>query len=75
MVTPLPLYPRGRSPRYPFDRMLVGEEKVLNPTGTRTPTRRVVQPVASRYTDSAIPASHSTVVLDSNAVMETGCHD
>jgi hypothetical protein len=45
--TPLPLYPRGKSPRYPLDRRLSGpqslsgqrgEEKVLDPTGTRTPT-------------------------------------
>jgi hypothetical protein len=45
--TPLPLYPRGKSPRYPLDRRLDGpqsrsgrrgEEKILDPTGTRTPT-------------------------------------
>jgi hypothetical protein len=43
-----PLYPRGKSPRYPLVRRLVGgqksrcgrrgEEKILDPTGTRTPT-------------------------------------
>jgi hypothetical protein len=47
--TPLPLYPRGESPRYPLDRRLRGlqsrsgrrgEEKVLDPTGTRTPIPR-----------------------------------
>jgi hypothetical protein len=31
-------------------------EKILHPTGTRTPTPSVVQLVASRYTDYAIPA-------------------
>jgi hypothetical protein len=30
-------------------------EKILDPTGTRTPTPSVAQPVASRYTDYAIP--------------------
>jgi hypothetical protein len=45
--TPRPLYPRGKSPRYPLDRKLGvpqslsgrrGEEKILDSTGTRTPT-------------------------------------
>jgi hypothetical protein len=53
--------PRGKSPRYPLDRKLDGpqsrsgrhgEVKILDPTGTRTPTPRS----ASRYTDCAIPA-------------------
>jgi hypothetical protein len=44
--TPQPLYSRGKSPRYPLDRRLggpqsrsgrLGEEKFLDPTGTRTP--------------------------------------
>jgi hypothetical protein len=44
---PRPLYPRGKSPGYPLDRRLGGphnrserrgEEKILAPTGTRTPT-------------------------------------
>jgi hypothetical protein len=61
--TPRPLYPRGKSPRYPLDRRLrgpqsrsgrFGEEKILDPTGIR-----IVQPVASRYTDYAIPALSS----------------
>jgi hypothetical protein len=63
--TPRPLYPRGKSPRYPLDRRLdgpqsrsgrFGEEKILDPTGTRIPDPSVVQLVASRYTDYAIPA-------------------
>jgi hypothetical protein len=49
-----------RALRYPLDRRLGGrqrwsrrhaEAKILAPTGTRTPTTSVVQPVASRYTD------------------------
>jgi hypothetical protein len=44
--TPWPLYPRGKSPRYPLSRWLggpqsrsgrFGEEKINDPTGTRTP--------------------------------------
>jgi hypothetical protein len=54
----------GKSPRYPLDRSLGGpqsqsgqhgEEKILDPTGTRTPTS-VVQPVLGLYTEYAIPA-------------------
>jgi hypothetical protein len=57
--------PRGKSPRYPLHRRLGGaksrygrrgEEKIPDPTDTRTPTPRVVQPVASRYTNCAVPA-------------------
>jgi hypothetical protein len=61
-----PLYLRGKRPRYPFDRRLggphnrsrrCGEEKILDPTGTRPPTSHlfIVQPVANRYTECAIP--------------------
>jgi hypothetical protein len=62
--TPQPLYPRGKSPRYPLDRILdelqslsgrFREEKILHPTGIRT-LPPVVQPLASRYTDWAISA-------------------
>jgi hypothetical protein len=38
--TPRPLYPYGKSPRYPLDRRLGREEKIPDPTGTRTPTPR-----------------------------------
>jgi hypothetical protein len=57
--------PPGKEPWYPLDRRLGGpqsrsgqrgEEQILDPTGTRIPTPSVVQPVASRYTDYAIPA-------------------
>jgi hypothetical protein len=70
-ITPRPLYPRGKSPRYPFDRRLGGpqnrsgrrgEDKNLVPTGTRTPAPSAVQPVASRYTDWAIPAPQLKVL-------------
>jgi hypothetical protein len=49
--------PPGKEPRYPLDRSLggsqsrsgrYGEEKIVDPTGTRTPTPL---PVASRYTN------------------------
>jgi hypothetical protein len=33
-----------------------GEEKILDPTRTRTPTPQLSSPIASRYTDYAIPA-------------------
>jgi hypothetical protein len=51
--TPQPLYDREKSPRYPLDRRLGGpqsrsglrgEEKILDPTGTRTPTPRSSSP-------------------------------
>jgi hypothetical protein len=47
--TALPVYPRGRSPRFPLVRRLGGrqsrsgrrgEEKILDPTWTRTPNLR-----------------------------------
>jgi hypothetical protein len=52
----------GNSSRYLLDKRLDGphsrserrEKKILDPTGARTPT--VVQHVASRCTDYAIPA-------------------
>jgi hypothetical protein len=68
--TPRPLYPREKSPRYPLDRRLgglqsrsgrFGEGKIFDPTGTRTPTPSIVQPVASRYTDYATPAPRFSI--------------
>jgi hypothetical protein len=51
--------PGKRAPRHPLDRRLGGPqsqcddvEKIPEPTGARTRTPPVVQPVASRYTDS-----------------------
>jgi hypothetical protein len=51
--TPQPLYARGNISGYPLDRKLggpqnqsgrSGEEKILDPTGTRTPTSRPPSP-------------------------------
>jgi hypothetical protein len=62
--TPRPVYNRRKSSRYLLYRRLGGlqsrsgrrgEEKTLNPTGTRTDPS-VVQLVASPYTDCSIPA-------------------
>jgi hypothetical protein len=63
--TPRPFYPREKSPWYPLDRRLCGprsrsgrrgEEKVLDPTGTRTPTPRTCNPYRLRYPGS--PSSY-----------------
>jgi hypothetical protein len=57
------LPPWETAPRYPLDSKLggphrrsgrYGEVKILDPTGTRTPSHSsIVQPVGSRYTDYA----------------------
>jgi hypothetical protein len=63
--TSRPLYPRRKIPRYLLDRRLGGpqvrsgqrgNEKILDPTATRTPNPRLSNPVASRYTDYAVAA-------------------
>jgi hypothetical protein len=57
-----PLYPRGNSYQYPSQmklgrpRRLSGRLKILAPHPRLELRRLVVQPVASRYTDCAIPA-------------------
>jgi hypothetical protein len=56
----LTLYPQKKSPQCQLDRRLdalhiyygrYGEEEILDPTGTRTPTPFVVQSVPSRNTE------------------------
>jgi hypothetical protein len=52
--TPRPLYPQGKNPQYPLDRLggpknRLGrreEEKILDPTGTRTPTSLSSSPLS-----------------------------
>jgi hypothetical protein len=59
-----PIYSQEKSPRYTLNRLggprsrsgRRGEMKILAPTGTPISDPFVVQPVASRYTDWAIPA-------------------
>jgi hypothetical protein len=69
--TPRPLYPWGKSPRYPLDMRLgglesrsgrCGEEKHLAPAGNRTPA---VHPVSRRdATDTAvISVLHFTLIF------------
>jgi hypothetical protein len=66
--TPMPLYPRGKSLRYPLDRRLGGpqsrsgrlrEEKIRHCRDSNSDPS-VIQPVVSRYTDYAIPAPYDT---------------
>jgi hypothetical protein len=63
--------PTGKRSKYPFDTRLGGPQirserqegvKILDPTGTRNSDPSVVQPVASRYTDCAIPAPRRETV-------------
>jgi hypothetical protein len=69
---PRPLYPRRKNPRYPLDRKLSvpqnrsgrhGEEKILDPIGTRTPTPRSSspKPVATPITLPQLTAHFNTI--------------
>jgi hypothetical protein len=64
--TPLPLYPRGKSPRYRLDRRLGEPHSRSGRHGENSWPYRdwkslpsVIQPAASRYTDYGIPAPQS----------------
>jgi hypothetical protein len=57
--------PLGKKPWYTLGRRLGepqsrpgrrGEEKILDPTGTQTPTPQLSSPIANHYTDCAITA-------------------
>jgi hypothetical protein len=48
--------PSGKSPRYPFYRRLGGPQSRSGPYRDSNSDPAVVQPVASHYTDNAIPA-------------------
>jgi hypothetical protein len=69
---PAALFP-GKSPPYPLDRRLGGpqsrsgrreEEKILDRGSNSDPS--FVQPVASRYTDYAIPAPQKISTTETN---------
>jgi hypothetical protein len=70
--TPRPLYPQGKSPRYPLDRRLWGPrsdlddvEKIKFLTVPELELRPLgCSVVASRYTDYAIPAAVSGYLSD-----------
>jgi hypothetical protein len=77
--TPLPIYPRIKSTRYPLDRGLGGPQYRSGRRGENNNSWHyrdsnsdpsVVQPVASRYTDYAIPAPNCNVegTLNKDAV-------
>jgi hypothetical protein len=64
--TPLPLYQRGQSPPYPLNRRLGGPQSGSGRCGENSCPHRdsnsdpsVVQSVANRYTDCAIPARNT----------------
>jgi hypothetical protein len=72
-LTPQPLYPRGKSPRYPLDRRLGGPQSRSRRRGENCWPYRdsnsdpsVVQPVTSRYTDYTIPVPHLQEYTGSN---------
>jgi hypothetical protein len=46
--------------------------KIFDPTGTRTPVPVVIQPVASRYTDWAIPAPQGRISRENTSVKAGG---
>jgi hypothetical protein len=58
--TPRPLYPKGRSSRYPLDRRMggpqsrSGREKFPAPTGTRTPDHPARSPALYRWAITAL---------------------
>jgi hypothetical protein len=64
-LTPRPLYPRGKNPRYALDRRLGGpqsrsgrreEEKILDPTGTRNSDPSVFQSVSQSLSRLRYPS-------------------
>jgi hypothetical protein len=73
--TPRPLYPRGKSPRYPLDRRLggpqsqsgrFGEMKILDPHRDSNSDSSVVQPVASQIITRIWESARSVCALDKN---------
>jgi hypothetical protein len=72
--------PGERAPRYLLDRRLdgpqsrygCGEKKILDPTGTRTPTSSVTQSVACGYTDYATPAPVINTILNEEELPDEG---
>jgi hypothetical protein len=70
------LYPEGKSPRYPLDSRLGGPQSrsghgakrnIPSPRRKSNPVHPIVQPVASRYTDWAIPARSSRTCFGLNS--------
>jgi hypothetical protein len=65
------LYPQGKSPQYPLDRMLGGPKNQSGRCGENSwpywhsnSTTSIVQPIASHYTDYAIPAHKYNIKLN-----------
>jgi hypothetical protein len=70
MFPPQPLYPRGKSFLYPLERKLSGEEKILDTTGTQTPTPK---PVAMPTELSWLPSltrSWSSALLEKLSIVQ-----